>query len=453
MNLITEEVKIILETLKCGVSITDAEGRFIYINKSCQEMFLTTEEEVLGKTGHEIEAERIFYPSLSLKALSENRKILDKQVNRKGQEYLVTAIPVYDSNKNIQAIIAYSAWDFETTSDLIEKYNELKVYNSRIKKSLLQLKNSYCHNFDKMIANDIRTQNNINILTKMADNDLPVFISGQNGTGKTYLAHLMHQRSSRGENIFTVIDLKSIPDEKIEEEIFGSQNNVGILELCKKGTLVIKNPELMPKSVQSRLSLAIKNKSYIDYEGNNTKLDLKLVLSSTAKTIDLVEKHGMLTEFYYTMCVVSIETIPLNERPDDLYDFIMYYTDKYNNKYKKSVAFSDKAINEMLRYSWENNIAEIKHTINKLILNSDKNILHDFDLPKNISRESTEYYSENMDLKIALELYESKIINRAFERFHTTTDVARCLNISQPTAVRKIQKYVSNYRKDDINEK
>lgn len=453
MNLITKEVKIILETLRCGVSITDAEGRYIYINKSCQEMFLTTEEEVIGKTGHEIEAERIFYPALSLKALAENRKILDKQVNKNGQEYLVTAIPIYDSSSNIQAIIAYSAWDLETASDLIEKYNELKVYNSRIKESLLQLKNNYCHNFDKMIANDIRTQNNINILTKMADNDLPVFISGQNGTGKTYLAHLMHQKSIRRENIFTVIDIKTIPDEKIEEEIFGSQSNVGILELCRGGTLVLKAPELLPKSVQSRLSQAVKNKSYIDYEGNNTKLDLKLVLSATVKTIDLVEKYNMLTDFYYTMCVVSIETVPLNERPDDLYDFIMYYTDKYNKKHKKSVAFSDKAINEMLRYSWENNITEIKHTINKLILNADKNILHDFDLPKSISRESTEYYSENMDLKIALELYESKIINRAFERFHTTTGVARCLNISQPTAARKIQKYVSNYGKDDINEK
>ena len=444
-NIVTDEVKLILEVIRGGVSITDAKDNFLYINKSCQEMFGVSWDEVVGKNGKELESKRIFYPEISSKAIEKKEKITGRQCNRFGDEYLVTAIPVYDEDNKITHVITYTAWDVVSMTELEEKYHELELYNKRIKQEVLTLRSSQIHDIKYIIAKNIKTKSNFNILEKMAETDVPVFISGRQGTGKTFMANILHHRSFRKKEPFIVIDLKVIPEESVEKEIFGSISNIGALEICRHGTLVIKDIELMPAVVQDKLYYMLENKCYYNFNNEKEEADIRLVVTSEHTSMELIHSKKVVSSLYYAICIMTIDVPPLCERQDDLYEYILYYLTKYNKKYHKHAKLHPKAMDELLQYEWNQNINEVKYVLEKLVLHSDKKTIDVYDLPKQITRASNEFYEAEMDLKKALEFYEGRLVNRAYDKHRSSTGVARELNISQATAVRKLQKYVENY--------
>lgn len=448
-KIITEEVKMILEAIRSGVSITDAEDRFLYINKSCQEMFGVTYEDVIGKKGSELEEEKIFYPEISSKAIAQKQRITEKQYNRFGDEYLVTAIPVFDGDKNLMYVIAYSSWDLVSVAELEEKYRELEMYNHRMRGEILTLRYNNEYDMSHIISENINTKNAINIINKMSCTDVPIFISGDSGTGKGFMASILHIKSSRENKPFIILDLKTINENFMEKEFFGSVRNVGVLELSNGGTLLIKHIELLPVSLQDKLYQIITDKFYINYNMCKIETDIRFVTTSEYSAKELLNKQKLISNLYYALCIITIDLPPLQERLDDLYEYILYFLGKFNEKYHKNVIISNKAIDEMLEYEWKENIHEVKNVLERMVIESTGNKIHAYELPKHIINEANNLDECQMDLKKSLEFYESKIINRAYEKYKSSVGVARKLDISQSTAVRKLQKYVKNYNKQE----
>lgn len=448
-NILTDEVKMILEVMKEGVSITDTEDKFLYVNKSCQEMFGVSYEEVVGKNGKELEEKRIFYPEISSKVIEKKEKITEVQYNRFGDEYLVTAIPIFDENKKLINIIAYSSWDLVSAAELEEKYKELNIYNNRMHQEVLALRNNKKYDISYIIAENINIKNALNIINKMSNTDIPIFISGGSGTGKGFMANLLHSKSKRKDKPFVDLDLKLLAEDSIEKELFGSISNIGVLELSNKGTLLIKHIELLPVKVQDKLYQAITNGYYLDYKMRKILIDIRIVTCSEYSAKELLNKEKLISSLYYMLCIVTIDLPPLQERQEDLYEYILYFMKKYNKKYHKNISLNSRAMDELLNYDWSQNIHEVSQVIEQLIIHAEKNEIFIYDLPRQITKESNDYFESQMDLKQMLEFYESKIINRSYEKYKTTVGVARNLNISQATATRKLQKYIKNYNRQE----
>lgn len=446
-NILTEEVKMLLEVMKEGVSITDAENNFIYINKSCQEMFGVTYEEVVGKKGKELEEKRIFYPEISSKVIEKKEKITEIQYNRFGDEYLVTAIPIFDEDNKLINIIAYSSWDLVSVAELEEKYKELNIYNKRMHQEVLTLRSNRKYDTLYIISENINTKNALNIIDKMCNTDIPIFISGSPGTGKGFMANLLHVKGNRKNKSFIELDLKLLSEDNIEKELFGSISNIGVLELSNGGTLLIKHIELLPLKVQDRLYRAITDKYYLDYKMRKMEFDIRIVTCSEYSAKELLNKEKLISSLYYMLCIVTIDLLPLQERQDDLYEYIVYFLKQYNKKYHKNIRLSSRAMDELLNYDWNQNIHEVSQVLEQLVIHIDKEEISVYDLPKQITKESNDYFESQMDLKQMLEFYESKIINRAYEKYKTSVGVARNLNISQATATRKLQKYIKDYNR------
>ena len=73
-------------------------------------------------------------------------------------------------------------------------------------------------------------------------------------------------------------------------------------------------------------------------------------------------------------------------------------------------------MDELLNYDWGQNIHEVSQVLEQLVIHMDKEEISVYDLPKQITKESSDYFESQMDLKQMLEFYESKIINRAYEK-------------------------------------
>jgi transcriptional regulator with GAF, ATPase, and Fis domain len=58
-------------------------------------------------------------------------------------------------------------------------------------------------------------------ITRVAQSNHPVLITGESGSGKTTIAHIIHQRSPRTQGNLVDVNCAALPEALIESELFG----------------------------------------------------------------------------------------------------------------------------------------------------------------------------------------------------------------------------------------
>lgn len=435
-----EELLLILEKLHEGLSIEGKDGTILFMNESAERIFGVQYEDVENMSGKDLEANGIFNPVMSIKAAEKREKVTEFQRNRLGEEYFVTSIPIMDQEGNILFTVGYSAWDVSDTRELQEMLRRLQKENSRMKQEVMFFRGKQSSE-DTLIAEDKSTKEALERIRKASAQDISVFIWGEAGTGKVFMANQYHKRGKRKESPFMALDLKYLEADP-DEEIYGSREKAGILEICDKGVLVLNHIELLSKSGQEKLYRVISGEEFMAGDGMMKRSDVKIAALSENSPEELLDRGQIIPELYYLLTVVSVKLNPIYERPEDLQAYIQYFLDKYNKKYSKNITISDKAMTVLRGHKWEQNINGIKLLLERLVVMADRDIIGLYDLPASVREPLGKGMEEGIDLKDAIEFYEGEIIKRAYEKYKTTVRVARELKISQASAARKIQKYV-----------
>ncbi|HHY91194.1 MAG TPA: hypothetical protein GX503_05970, partial [Clostridiales bacterium] len=145
-------------------------------------------------------------------------------------------------------------------------------------------------------------------------------------------------------------------------------------------------------------------------------------------------------DLYYRLNVVDIHIPPLRERKEDIIHLSMHFLEQYNKKYNQNKKLSSDIIDYFMEYDWPGNIRELENLIERMVLVSTQDIMDVRLLPNMNQRELNT--TKHKTLQEALEEYERRLVVEAYEKWKTTVGVAKELGISQPTAVRKIKKYI-----------
>ena len=113
----------------------------------------------------------------------------------------------------------------------------------------------------------------------LAQVSAPVFILGENGSGKELAARLIHKLSVRSGFRFLKINCATLPGDVLESELFGSDHDnengrtkPSKLELCQRGTLFLDEITEMPMSLQAKLLHALQN-GYFVRPGAGQRID------------------------------------------------------------------------------------------------------------------------------------------------------------------------------------
>ena len=249
-------------------------------------------------------------------------------------------------------------------------------------------------------------------------------LSGPDGSGKSFLARMIFPVEKE-------YNCELVSEEVMERELFGEPGGLeGILDAAGTGTALLLHAECLPVHLMRRLTVYVKEHA------------IKLVVTANRSLEQLKKEERIPNDFYYLFRVCEINVPPINERFEDLSGFLDYYLDIYNHKYDRKVCFTPSAMECLLSYGWPENINEIKYTLERIVLTAERDKVDVFQLPEKISEESMEHFTKT-SLKDALEFYEKGIIERAYEKYKTTVRISQELGISQATAVRKIQKYIT----------
>lgn len=452
-----ENIFEIIESISDEVLISDGKGRVLWVNPGFETCYGIAREQALGRTIYELEEEGYFSPAIIPKVIRKKKKITMAQKTHEGKDILVTATPIFNTDGSIRLVVSYSR-DITEMTHLEKEYSNIRRRVEKYTAELHELRKE-AGGTSKVIGQSMQMEKVISTINRIADLDVNVLLLGESGVGKSMFAKEIHQRSSRSTGPFIDINCAAIPENLLESELFGyekgsftgasSGGKVGLMELADGGTLLLDEISEIPIALQAKLLTAIQEKKITRVGGTKSvKVDFRLIAASN-RALDKYAAEGKFRmDLYYRLNVVNITIPPLRERREDIIPLMEYYAAQFRAKYGLNKQFSPRAIEMLTKYSWPGNVRELANVIERAIVTGSGDMVEAGELPEEISCSKGTILADiaegDVNLNDEIERLEAMLVQQAYEKHHTTTGVAKALGISQPTAFRKIEKYIKS---------
>jgi DNA-binding NtrC family response regulator len=294
-------------------------------------------------------------------------------------------------------------------------------------------------------------------LALAATHDMIVLLTGETGTGKTYLARLIHESSPRRQHRLLAIPCGALVANLVESELFGhvkgaftgaDQDKVGKFQAAGEGTVLLDEIETLGLEQQSNLLRVIETGEYEPVGSNRTQLcTARIIAASNCNLEEAVDCGKFRQDLYYRLNVMSFYLPPLRERVQDIGPLVRNMTSKFAQKFGKELfAISPEAMAGLEAFPWPGNIRQLENVIQQAVLMSQGPELLWPHLPKLIQEHAETGHMGNGVLKDSLaqnrEEVERTTIQRALMKHgYTRSHAASALGISRVTLYKKMKKY------------
>ena len=256
--------------------------------------------------------------------------------------------------------------------------------NINLKKENTILKNKI-KSKSEIIGQSPEIKSILELITKVANSNARVLITGSNGTGKELVANQIHDKSSRNKNLFVEINCAAIPSELIESELFGHEKGsftsaykqkIGKFEQASNGTLFLDEIGDMSLSAQSKVLRALQENKITRVGGNKAISVNPRIIAATNKNLKKEIENGNFREdLFHRLNVIPIKVPSLNDRIEDIPMLCNYFIEKICKEHgTKQKAISNKAIDKLKKMKWTGNIRELRNVLERLIILSENDI-------------------------------------------------------------------------------
>ncbi len=443
----TEDLLPIFDGISDAVFIDDSNGTCLWCNKVCEDLYQISFDDVYGKHVDVLEHMGIFSPSVTKRVMEENREITIIHENKHGKKLLTTGTPIFQNGK-IAAVI--------TTSRDITRLTNPQDQTAIAAGSVININDFKNHEFvaEGVIANSVTMQSVMSLTKKLAMVNSTVLIIGESGVGKGLIERVLHEEGHRSGGPFISVNCGAIPESLIESELFGyvsgaftgsrAEGKRGFFEAAQNGTIFLDEISELPLNLQVKLLRVIQEREITPVGGvDPVPVDVRIVSATNKSLRDLVKEGKFREDLYYRLNVVPIKVPPLRDRPEDLLPLIRSNLMKCNEKLNENKTISPDALTVLFKYPWPGNIRELQNIIERLTITTNGDIITEDCLPVYIRQEAEVNANENVNLSLAsaMEKAERDILKKALTEYGSTRAMAKALQVSQPTIVRKLHKY------------
>ncbi|MEM9189163.1 MAG: sigma-54 dependent transcriptional regulator [Myxococcota bacterium] len=275
-----------------------------------------------------------------------------------------------------------------------------------------------------------------------AKSSSPMLITGETGTGKGFIARLVHRRSARkGE--FVPVNCAALPESLVEAELFGTSEGAftgarareGLFELASGGTLFLDEIGELPRPSQAKLLDVLESQTVRRVgDGRFRKVDVRII----AATNRSLAGDGFRRDLFYRLSVVSLEIPPLRERPDDLPALVdELLADLAPGR---DLPLAPGEMEALRAYSFPGNVRELRNCLERAILVADGEPLR----PSSNLRTGlppTHHHPPNVGSPPTLETMERDLILQTLDHVGGHREkAAKSLGISVATLRRKLHR-------------
>ena len=212
-----------------------------------------------------------------------------------------------------------------------------------------------------------------------ARSEVPVVLLGETGTGKTLLAHAIHNSSARAGKPFISFNASAMSDTLLESQLFGHERGAftgaqqsvkGKFELANGGTLFLD--EISEMSVLAQVKI-LRVLEYGEFErlGSERMLrsSARIICASNCSLRERVQQGKFREDLFQRLNGLTLLIPPLRHRLQELPALIAAELKAASIKEgRKITAIHPGAMEKLLRHSWPGNLRELSHTVRTMTL-------------------------------------------------------------------------------------
>ncbi len=275
--------------------------------------------------------------------------------------------------------------DTRTLEDVVKKHEQGLKNSSNFK----QMQD---HLLENLLGNSPRMQSILQMLYKLAPTTSSVLITGETGSGKEFLARIVHRLSQRANKPFVAVNCSAIPENLVESELFGSKKGAftgatadkkGLFEEANGGTLFLDEIGELSQATQVKL-LRFLNDHEIRRVGDTEShhLDVRIIAATNADLAEGMANKTFREDLYYRLNTFHIDVPPLRERRSTIPNLVKYFVLRFEKEMHKVIQKIEPAAQMALAaYSYPGNIRELENIIEHAVVLSENGTIRLDDLP------------------------------------------------------------------------
>ena len=216
-------------------------------------------------------------------------------------------------------------------------------------------------------------------IAMVAPTDVTVAISGESGTGKELVARTIHNLSPRYESPFVVVNCAAIPENLLEDELFGhvkgaftdaTRDREGLFAAADTGTLFLDEIGEMPAALQAKILRVLQSQEFRRIgDDRDSKVDVR-VITATNRDLDKAVAAGTFRQdLFYRINVFPLHLPPLRERREDIALLAHHFLLKHRIKVGKRIeGFAPTAIAKLIGYDFPGNVRELENKVHHALV-------------------------------------------------------------------------------------
>jgi DNA-binding NtrC family response regulator len=285
--------------------------------------------------------------------------------------------------------------DLERLRLLLERLaerNEMRSEVTRLRHKLATLGDR-----GMLVSRSIAMSKLAEVMDRIATSAASVLITGESGSGKDFIAQILHDLSGRARAPFVAVNCPAIPEALLESELFGHERGAftgalaeraGLFEHAAGGTLFLDEITEMTTGLQAKLLRVLETRRFRRVGGREEKLaDLRIMAATNRDPEQSVREGRLREDLFYRLNVFHLHVPPLRERREDIAALAARFIAAYAEQNQKSVeGVTNEAMAALERHDWPGNVRELRNAIERAVVLARGPAIELSDLPQRVAR-------------------------------------------------------------------
>ena len=278
-------------------------------------------------------------------------------------------------------------------------------------------------------------------------------ISGENGTGKELIAHLIHRSGQYADGPFVAVNCAALPAELVEAELFGhtpgaytgaGKGRKGKFLEADRGSIFLDEISEMPPAAQAKILRVVETRTVTAVGADKpVNIECNIIAASNRDLEKLVKEEKFRQDLLYRLNVVQFRIPSLRERRDDIPLLAAYFLNLFSTETKSGIReLTPDAVEFLQSLDYPGNTRELKNLMERVNIYCDKRLVDRTDI-KNLVPSGPAPAAGT--LKDAVAEFEREYINTAVARNGgNISAAARELGLERSHLYKKLRKHEDN---------